>query len=84
MNNDVVILERKKDSKGFEIREALLKREFSTLDFQGIRDQYLKKDVANDDILDALAVLWSAQRVARREAIFLPANPNKPKMSIAF
>lgn len=84
MNNDVVILERKKDSKGFEIREALLKREFSTLDFQGIRDQYLKKDVANDDILDALAVLWSAQRVARRAATFLPANPNKPKMSIAF
>ncbi len=84
MNNNAAILERKKDPKGFEMRKALLKREFAMLDFQKIRVQYLKKDVSNDDILDALAVLWSAQRVARNEATFLPDNPTKPNMSIAF
>ena len=39
------------------------------------RGDCLKKDVADDDILDAIAALWTATRIARGEAETLPAIP---------
>jgi predicted RNase H-like nuclease len=46
--------------------------------------QYEKKDVMDDDILDAFAVLWSAKRIQSNEASFLPQTPEKPNMQIAY
>ena len=84
MNNNEVIRESKKTSIGFLMRKRLLEKHFLTLDFKAIRTEYLKKNVADDDILDALAVLWSTQRVADKQATFLPDQPLKPNMRIAY
>jgi len=84
MNDNEVVLESKKTSIGFLIRKRLLEKHFLTFDFEPIRTEYLKKNVADDDILDALAVLWSTQRVADKQATFLPDHPLKPNMRIAY
>ena len=52
--------------------------------FEKIRCQYAKKDVMDDDILDALAVLWSAKRIQSNQASFLPQSPEKPNMQIVY
>jgi predicted RNase H-like nuclease len=84
LNGDNVILESKKKQEGHKIRRQLLERTFSNFDFDSIRAQYLKKDVADDDILDALIVLWSTKRIASGEAKFLPTHPRKPNMRIGY
>ncbi|HAP04250.1 MAG TPA: hypothetical protein DCQ72_00655 [Methylophilaceae bacterium] len=84
MNHEEVILESKKSKEGFEIRNALLRRHFESFDFQSIRNLYPRKDVMDNDILDALAVLWSTKRIQANEASFLPKIPEKPNMQIVY
>jgi predicted RNase H-like nuclease len=36
---------------------------------------YLKKQVAEDDILDTIAALWTAERITRGACQELPENP---------
>jgi predicted RNase H-like nuclease len=84
MNNEKVILESKKTYEGFSIRNSLLAIHFKHFNFEEIRKQYTKKDVMDDDILDALAVLWSAKRIQSNEASFLPQAPEKPNMQIVY
>jgi predicted RNase H-like nuclease len=38
----------------------------------------------DNDILDALAVLWSAKRIQSNQASFLPQSPEKPNMQIVY
>ena len=84
MNHEEVILESKKSKEGFEIRNNLLRRHFESFDFQSIRNLYPRKDVMDNDILDAMAVLWSARRIKANEASFLPKIPEKPNMQIVY
>jgi predicted RNase H-like nuclease len=84
MNHEEVILESKKSKEGFEIRNALLRRHFESFDFESIRNLYPRKDVMDNDILDAMAVLWSAKRIQANEASFLPKIPEKPNMQIVY
>ena len=84
MNHEEVILESKKSKEGFEIRNNLLRRHFESFDFQSIRNLYPRKDVMDNDILDALAVLWSTKRIQANEASFLPKIPEKPNMQIVY
>ena len=84
MNHEEVILESKKSKEGFEIRNALLRRYFESFDFESIRNLYPRKDVMDNDILDALAVLWSTKRIQANEASFLPKIPEKPNMQIVY
>jgi predicted RNase H-like nuclease len=84
MNNEQVILESKKSHKGFAIRNSLLTMHFKNFIFEEIRHQYVRKDVMDDDILDALAVLWSAKRIQSNQASFLPQSPEKPNMQIVY
>ena len=84
MNHEEVILESKKSKEGFEIRNALLRRHFESFDFESIRNLYPRKDVMDNDILDALAVLWSTKRIQTNEASFLPKIPEKPNMQIVY
>ena len=84
MNHEEVILESKKSKEGFEIRNALLRRHFESFDFESIRNLYPRKDVMDNDILDAMAVLWSARRIKANEASFLPKIPEKPNMQIVY
>lgn len=84
MNNEQVILESKKSHEGFVIRNSLLAMHFKNFIFEEIRHQYVRKDVMDDDILDALAVLWSAKRIQSNQASFLPQSPEKPNMQIVY
>jgi predicted RNase H-like nuclease len=84
MNNEKVILESKKTTEGFEIRKSLLDKHFLDFNFDVIRNKYQKKDVMDDDILDALVVLWSAKRIVNDQALYLPKIPEKPNMQIVY
>lgn len=84
MNNEKVVLESKKSIEGFRIRNTLLSAQFKDFIFEEIRSQYAKKDVMDNDILDAIAVLWSANRIQTNEASFLPMAPEKPNMQIVY
>ena len=84
MNNEQVILESKKSHEGFAIRNSLLSMHFENFIFEEIRRQYARKDVMDNDILDALAVLWSAKRIQSNQASFLPQTPEKPNMQIVY
>lgn len=67
-------VETKKSKEGSVKRRALIDRYFGSETFQTIRERYKTSDVANDDILDAFAALWTAERIARREARRLPTE----------
>ena len=84
MNNEQVILESKKTQEGFALRNALLSMHFKNFIFEDIRNQHARKDVMDNDILDALAVLWSAKRIQSNQASFLPQTPEKPNMQIIY
>lgn len=84
MNHEKVIQESKKSNEGFLVRSLLIQRYFKSFNFESIRKQYTKKEVSNDDILDAIAVLWSTKRIASNEACFLPNDPEKPNMQIIY
>jgi len=84
MNNQKVILESKKTNEGFEIRKSLLDKHFLDFNFDVIRNKYQKKDVMDDDILDALVVLWSAKRIVNNQALYLPKIPEKQNMQIVY
>jgi predicted RNase H-like nuclease len=84
MNNEKVILESKKTDEGFKIRKSLLDKHFLNLNFDAIRTKYQKKEVMDNDILDALVVLWSAKRIANNQASYIPKIPEKPNMQIVY
>ena len=84
MNNEQVILESKKTHEGFALRNALLSMHFKNFIFDDIRNQHARKDVMDNDILDALAVLWSAKRIQSNQASYLPQAPEKPNMQIVY
>ena len=84
MNNRNVVLESKRGLEGFNIRKSLLSIYFKKFIFEEIRDQYKRKDLMDNDILDALAVLWSTKRIQTNEAFFLPQYPKKPNMQIVY
>jgi predicted RNase H-like nuclease len=84
MNNEKVILESKKTAEGFDIRKSLLDKHFLDFNFDVIRNKYQKKDLMDNDILDALVVLWSARRIVNNQASYLPKTPEKPNMQIVY
>ena len=84
MNNEQVILESKKTHEGFALRNALLSMHFKNFIFEDVRNQHARKDVMDNDILDALAVLWSAKRIQSNQASYLPQAPEKPNMQIVY
>ena len=84
MNNEQVILESKKTQEGFALRNALLSMHFKNFIFEDVRNQHARKDVMDNDILDALAVLWSAKRIQSNQASYLPQAPEKPNMQIVY
>jgi predicted RNase H-like nuclease len=50
-------------------------RHFGPAAYDAVRDRFPAKDVAHDDILDAFATLWSAERILRGESRSLPESP---------
>lgn len=68
------IIASKKSAEGFAARLALVQRHFGVDAYETVRARYQRMDVANDDILDAFAALWTAERIQRNAAHSLPAQ----------
>jgi predicted RNase H-like nuclease len=73
--NGAPIVEPKKKQSGFAARHDLVSRHFGTDVYKTVRARYRRDDVADDDILDAFAALWTAERILRGDAQSLPTNP---------
>lgn len=66
---------KKKSQAGAAIRTELLSRVFGSEQVARVVQSVARRQVARDDVLDALAALWSAERVAAAEAVALPTPP---------
>ena len=64
---------KKRDGRGERLE--LVTHHFGEDAFTSVRARYLKKIAADDDILDAFAALWTAERIIRGEARTLPDDP---------
>lgn len=65
----------KKKRKGKEERRQLVDSAFGEEAFASVRADVQRGDVADDDILDAFAALWTALRIVRGSEARLPEDP---------
>jgi predicted RNase H-like nuclease len=65
----------KKLAAGLREREALAEHWLGRGVIASARGDHLKKDLADDDILDAIALLWTAHRIAEGKHATLPESP---------
>jgi len=66
------IVEPKKSKQGFQVRRDLVDRHFGANAFEVTRARYKRRDVTDDDVLDAFAALWTAERILQNEAGTVP------------
>jgi predicted RNase H-like nuclease len=71
------IVETKRKQPGRAIRRALIDRHFGSEAFEAVRHRYKRSEAADDDILDAFAALWTAERIVNGEAITIPSPPER-------
>ncbi len=71
MNGGRVVMPRKKSVEGLAARLALLPRAYQAA-YAAFRPTVPRAAVANDDLVDALAALWSAQRIRAGTALSFP------------
>ena len=74
MNNGRPLQHGKKSKAGLEERKSLLINARVALD-DGWLKKYQKSQVASDDILDACAACWTAERCLQGQAICIPVVP---------
>ncbi|HXZ84459.1 MAG TPA: DUF429 domain-containing protein, partial [Myxococcota bacterium] len=82
LNGGVALAEGKREPAGIERRLALLEAAFGRV----VRDAAESRRALRcgaDDVLDAFAALWSAERIARGVALSLPADPPRDRFGIA-
>ncbi len=73
-NNRCAMQNKKKTSAGRAERENLVKPCYGQA-YQAAQNSLPRGQYANDDLLDAFAALWSAERILTNQNIVLPANP---------
>lgn len=81
-NGDRAVQAPKKTREGNAVRRRLVDRHFGADAYPGVRAAFLKKHVADDDILDAFAALWSAERILRGVAATLPPDPPSDRFGL--
>ena len=74
----------KKTNEGFKMRYKLVRKLFPKFNFEKIRASFKRCDVADDDILDAIAVLWSTQKIIANMASYVPKKPETPLSKIYY
>lgn len=74
MNGGVPLAYGKKGAEGRRLRLTLLEAVFPG-QAERLLDEFPRRAVQADDVLDALACLWTAQRLAQGRARTLPAVP---------
>jgi predicted RNase H-like nuclease len=68
MNDGYPVSQNKKTAEGKHARQKLLDEHIGHGVFDFLREQALKKQVGDDDLADALAALWVAQRITQGQA----------------
>ena len=84
MNHMQVLIDSKKTIEGRKKRLKLINGYYPFFSFDDVRGKFSSKDVADDDILDAIAVLWSTQKIIDNIASYVPKKPETPKSKIYF
>lgn len=74
MNGGQPLAYGKKSAEGRALRLSLLAPHFPD-QAERLLDEFPRREVQADDVLDALACLWTAQRLALAQALSLPAAP---------
>lgn len=74
MNRGTPLHQSKKSAEGRHVRLELLRRQFGDQPAR-LLDETKRNDATADDVLDALAVLWSARRIAQGSSRSLPEEP---------
>jgi predicted RNase H-like nuclease len=74
LNDGVSIIAAKRNTKGEFSRRSLIENHFGLGAFDEIRKKHYLKDIANHDIDDAIAVLWTAERIYRGTAASIPTE----------
>ena len=74
-NDDQPMAFAKKHRQGRAERLELAEAWLGPSLIERARGDVRKRDLADDDILDAVAVLWTAHRIAAGRAVTLPAEP---------
>jgi predicted RNase H-like nuclease len=69
------ILPAKRTPEGHAIRRALISSHFGLLAFESVRNQVQPRHASNDDIADAFAALWTAQRIVKGCSQTMPFDP---------
>lgn len=72
MNQDRPMDLPKRDKDGAAARQQLIAEHFGPDAYHSIRSRHYRTAVADDDICDAFAALWTAQRIAQGKAICIP------------
>jgi predicted RNase H-like nuclease len=75
MNGGRSMLHSKHSRKGVDERRHLIDQHFGTHGFQQVRHDPVRSRVADDDILDAFALCWTAHRILDNRATPLPDRP---------
>lgn len=81
-NEGVAFAASKKRTEGFTPRLALVTRHFGADAFARVRSRWTKSRVADDDVLDAFAALWTAERIAGGASVSLPDRPPRDAFGI--
>jgi predicted RNase H-like nuclease len=81
LNNQQPMAHPKKSGQGYLDRYRLLESHFGTA-IADLRIQVPRKDAADDDLLDALVALWSAQRVRADSHVCLPPDPPRDRFGL--
>ena len=72
----------KRAPEGLAERVALAEAWLGAGILERARGGYLKKVLADDDIVDAIAALWTAQRIAAGVAKALPDSPPRDETGL--
>ena len=72
----------KKVPAGLRERKTLAERWLGRGVTEVARGDHLKKDLADDDILDAIALLWTAHRIAKGQHSTMPESPPKDETGL--
>ena len=78
MNGGAPLVHNKKRAQGRTERVALVQQHFGPMGievYNAALQQYRRRDVAHDDILDAFACLWTARRLENGHAANLMPQP---------
>jgi predicted RNase H-like nuclease len=65
----------KRTAEGLAERRRLVDATFGGDAFARVRERFRPSQVADDDVLDAFAALWTAGRIAAGESYTVPASP---------